>query len=726
MTSTAIKIATKIDDFAIAISIGDLAELTTGLLQLQHARYPHLVPMYRTIHRTKPRTLVLRAIRWVNPKRMFPGAGLTTEEMENMSKEGLEKLIVKLNDYRGEAHVIHNRYNQMIDMINMGELPYFIPYAGFKQDKWTMLQEYMDRAMRLKDGTKEWEQVLDRQALEIRELLHKKHNTRLDDISGLWVDAKGEKAAPNFMDVKKGKEAKRLLRQVRISPDGKRVLHRPKVYARVYIAVPKAEQRPGEEIRMPAGGRVRRPRDPKGRKIYDEHGGAAAHLVRMPKGPFMGTDNPDLRKRGQLLSMPAGRKNPQILTYSEVSDDAVANRRVGRWTHTDPLGMRGAAPHRGAASRGRRGTAQEGPAPHPAEVSEPSRLRQREDRIRDRQRQRPAPVRPPRPVPPPRPPSVRQEEPAEIRKKAIAINEHFNKAAVNLFKQHNIDTSTLEAMKAISDADVASVSSMGGGVNASATLKITLTDGRKFMYKIVEGEQKSEQLADILDKVLDLNTQVNAVIHNDISIDTIRNKGVNVSNRVATAQERGGGHLQTWCEPNCSEWGDVNLSRQTDLFKDDAFRESYLRMTLLDFVGGNWDRHRMNFMVTSDGKLQGIDNGFHGGYAEVHEAGPLDDPGQAPWIHGGGFGRQAEIKPGLFAKTPGRDQSRHHPMRDARRGSGIDRPQVQSEAEAVFDRHFDEDKIRAIQQELGLANQREGQSFEQIRNDYLKYVEAIT
>jgi len=341
MTSTATKIISKIDGFSVAVSIAELSGLATGLLQLQHARYPHLVPMYRTVHRTKPRALVLRAIRWVNPKRMFPGAGLTKEEMENMSKSDLSALIVKLNDYRGEAHVIHNRYNQMIDMINMGELPYFIPYAKVKQNKWTMLQEYMDRAVRLKDGTKEWEHVLDRQALEIREILNKKHDTKLDDIEGLWVDAKGEKAAPNFMDIKKGREAKVLLRKTRITADGKRATHAPKVYARRYMAVPEAERRRGEEIRMPAGGKVRRPgrNDPVGRRVFDEHGGAVGHLVRVPKGPFLGTDRNDLREKGQLISMPLGRKNPMILTFSEVSDSDVANRRLARWTHTDPLKM---------------------------------------------------------------------------------------------------------------------------------------------------------------------------------------------------------------------------------------------------------------------------------------------------------------------------------------------------------------------------------------------------
>ena len=78
-----------------------------------------------------------------------------------------------------------------------------------------------------------------------------------DDIDGLWQDAAGNPAAPNFYDPKKGKEKKQFLRQNRIMPNGKRLKHAPKVYARRYIAVPAAEIRRGEEVRMPAGGQVR-------------------------------------------------------------------------------------------------------------------------------------------------------------------------------------------------------------------------------------------------------------------------------------------------------------------------------------------------------------------------------------------------------------------------------------------------------------------------------------
>ncbi len=76
MTSP-VQLVRKLDDFEVNDSISELAFLTNSLLQLQHARYPHLVPMYRTVHRKIPRPMVFRAIRWVNPKRMFKGAGLT-------------------------------------------------------------------------------------------------------------------------------------------------------------------------------------------------------------------------------------------------------------------------------------------------------------------------------------------------------------------------------------------------------------------------------------------------------------------------------------------------------------------------------------------------------------------------------------------------------------------------------------------------------------------------
>ena len=114
-------ILNKLDALEYQEELSDVTSLAEGLVQSQHRRYPHLVPMYRTVHRTVPRKRVFRAIRWVNPERMFPGAGLSEQEMRDMTPEEREKLIVDLNTYREESLVIHNRYNQMIWMIERGQ-----------------------------------------------------------------------------------------------------------------------------------------------------------------------------------------------------------------------------------------------------------------------------------------------------------------------------------------------------------------------------------------------------------------------------------------------------------------------------------------------------------------------------------------------------------------------------------------------------------------------------
>ena len=97
--------------------IFQLAENAWDFLQKQHAMYPHLRPMYRTVHRTKPRAIVFRAIRWVNPERMFPVSRLTREEIADMSPEERAEALSELAKYRRESHVIRNRYNEMISLI---------------------------------------------------------------------------------------------------------------------------------------------------------------------------------------------------------------------------------------------------------------------------------------------------------------------------------------------------------------------------------------------------------------------------------------------------------------------------------------------------------------------------------------------------------------------------------------------------------------------------------
>ena len=68
-----------------------------------HALFPHLRPMYRTVHRRKPRELVFRAIRWVNPARMFPISQYDKKKLQSLSEEEFEEAFSELAKYRREA-----------------------------------------------------------------------------------------------------------------------------------------------------------------------------------------------------------------------------------------------------------------------------------------------------------------------------------------------------------------------------------------------------------------------------------------------------------------------------------------------------------------------------------------------------------------------------------------------------------------------------------------------
>ena len=334
---TTSSILQKLDILEYQEELTDVTSLAEGLVQLQHRRYPHLVPMYRTVHRTVPRKMTFRAIRWVNPKRMFPGAGLSEQEMRDMTPEEREKLIVDLNTYREEAFVIHNRYNQMIWMIERGQKPYFIPYANIPEDRWMTMQDYMDRAERLKDGTKTWEHALDVQADTLRRVLREEDSKKLDDIEGLWIGPDGEARAPLFMDIKQKRGQVPMRRERTIKgPDGNvRLKVVPKAFPRLFLAVHPDEVREGEKNRLPPEGQwldAGRVHDSQ-RDLAAQVGDAGFHLLRLPKAPFrLGTAVRDhLRQNGQFISAPAGRgEHPVQLFFDNVPENAVKNRRWQR------------------------------------------------------------------------------------------------------------------------------------------------------------------------------------------------------------------------------------------------------------------------------------------------------------------------------------------------------------------------------------------------------------
>ena len=683
----------KIDRLTYVTEIKEVSSLADELLQLQdkkgrgqdigaveargHARYSHLVPMYRTVHRKVPRPMVLRAIRWVNPKRMMPGALLTKEEMMAMSPEELKKLAVDLNKYREEAHVIHNRYNQMLHLIERGKRPYWIGFDVFDGDKWEILAQHEERAERLKAGTEDWEFALDKQAQQLRSILlsDEKGNIRFDDIDELWIGPDGEPRAPNFKDIKRGKKAAAPMRKQRITADGKRLAVEPKIFARTFIAVPENEQRVGERVRMAAAGNFINPEmlaNDSQRDLAEQFGDAAMHMVRVPKAPVQmnASRRRILHERGQLLSVPAGReKNPFVIFFGEIPADKVEERIIERWT------QRGIAPHVGTDERLGRVPAQGA-----------GRRAQR--------RAQPMPARL----------DGNQIIPATPSEIALAkqVNEDYADAHSTIVGKYS-DTSKINKMMSITEDDIEDMELIADGVNNN-TFKITLQDGEQFVYKVSYNEQKSEALANAIDSALGLNIQQPAAINSNISMDFVLRMAAGRFNVNPESLERnlemGGGHIQEWCI-DCKEWWQT--SDQDQLLDTPEFREDFTKICITDFIGGNWDRHGKNFMVTPDGRAVGIDNGFHGEMSETKirelDNFKIDSQGQ------------------LFGRGRGGWTDRFGQINMERRG-GLSAASAVNESMAVFDEYFDIDKIKDIQTTFGLGNRNENADTDQIRSQF--------
>jgi len=290
-----------------------LADFAHTLLYKQHARYPHLRPMYRTVHRRVPRRLVFRAIRWVNPARMFKSAMLTRQQIADMSPEERAKAIAEIADYRREAHLIRNRYNEMISLIHEGKLPYYIRHAGVKIQT---MEQYLERAERLKLGTTDWEFELDKKAVEFREEMGK-HGEKFDDVPDLWKDG-----IPPFFDPKRGRAKKAPMRL--IDKEGNRI-KQIEIFARDFIDVHPDEIREGEDLWVPKKIEIAGEADVQGIPVR-----VPTHFV---DNHFSNARN-FLENEGQFQTeLPDGRK---VIIRHQKMDDAQA-RREFRATQQDPL-----------------------------------------------------------------------------------------------------------------------------------------------------------------------------------------------------------------------------------------------------------------------------------------------------------------------------------------------------------------------------------------------------
>ena len=612
----------------------------------------------------------------------------------------------------------------MIWMIERGQKPYHIGYANIPEDRWMTMQDYMDRAERLKDGTMAWEHALDVQADTLRRVLREEDNKKLDDIDGLWVGPDGEARAPMFMDIKQ-KRGQVPMRKERIvkGPDGNiRLKVVPRAFPRLFIAVHPDEVREGELNRLPPDGQWLDPL-----RVHESQvslanavGDAGFHLLRIPKAPF--AMNSDIRRHfqenGQFISAPAGRGQHTVqLFFDNVTADAVANRRWNRVSQPERGGRHAeGAPFSGPEGQHRHPEAPDSPPQQPPAPAPRDRQRldpqAQADRDRDIAENLQPGERPPRPgenVEQARARRAEREQGEAARRQEraqrqaerraqqaaeaqrvydamqqrdgmppsdqLAASDGIAKARADLLneigaKEYRFSTPTKDPLRKRNPGeDVFEHAKFTGqgGIRGEKNFTVMM-DGKKWIYKVQAGDSRGEAVAFALDRAMGLNVMP-AVHMKYFGMKALQkgfeNAGIDLAGKDQSAiqqGEQGGGHLMEYCD-DCVPPGSAEGD---EIFKNmmgtEEGRASFMGLNMLDFMTGNHDRHGGNWLIHKDGSVVAIDNALEN-ISKNHNTVGTFHAGR-----GGGIG-------GIR-------------RRDWDNPSGITRNQVKGEAGAFFDKAF--------------------------------------
>ena len=209
---------------------------------------------------------------------------------------------------------------------------------------------------------------------------------------------------------------------------------------------------------------------------------------------------------------------------------------------------------------------------------------------------------------------------------ATALEDKLQKVGTNHqpFLGSSIDISklTVDSIEHVgfTDGDVqGSPHQTGLGVNSEGNFTVTI-EGKPFIYKIAQGENRAEQLAYTVDRALGLNIVPYVKAHNMNvdKLDEIFSKAQNenippniLDDLRARTVGAESGHFQEFCE-NCITDHEEKQEVIADMLLSKEGREEFIKLALLDFVTSNPDRHSNNWMVTKDKKILAIDNGYAG------------------------------------------------------------------------------------------------------------------
>jgi hypothetical protein len=244
-----------------------------------------------------------------------------------------------------------------------------------------------------------------------------------------------------------------------------------------------------------------------------------------------------------------------------------------------------------------------------------------------------------------------------------------------------------------------------GGIRAAETFRITMKDGKQFLYKIQEQEWKNEFQFYALDRVLGLN-MAPAVTLKNMGIGLFRQLYIDGEGNPAAQLEKtsliddlitkgkaGGGHIAEWVPVDPNLGGASGDPKKGELFDNQQKRHNVYSVALLDLLTINGDRHGYNWKPDAERGVVAIDNGYAGGgptgrlRSDPNAVGEIDaklaGPGGGPRLR-----FRVSFKQG-FAKGC--------------QTEGITKDEIKQEVADWFDAHWDGDKVAEVVKASGYS-----------------------
>ena len=207
-------------------------------------------------------------------------------------------------------------------------------------------------------------------------------------------------------------------------------------------------------------------------------------------------------------------------------------------------------------------------------------------------------------------------------------------------------------------------------------------DGKAYIYKVNSEDSRGEMFAYMVDRALNLQSVPGVHAHQygqdamKAAFEATHPGGFGAKYGEAAQEARkGGGHLMELC-PECKLPGESTRVVKK-MMETKAGRNEFNKLTMIDFMTGNHDRHGGNWMIHPDGKVVAIDNAYR-----VWDQYPTYDKKRT--MDAGNAGGHGGVNDGRDWRSV-KDES----------GATIDASLLVKEAGEFFDEHFDAEALKA-------------------------------